>query len=126
MSTKKKLAPSRIKSKLAESMVFPGRFRTGAGRLTPYALACGYLEQRQCELRTGDLTEKVEITLWQESPGVRSYHVRANALTPDGKAVDRRLFWLTYPLINDARKCFDRHPATTLKQLYRDKGVQAI
>jgi len=99
-----------------------GKFLTRAGRLTPYALTCGYQEQRTCELITDGVKEEVELTLWQQSPGVRSYHVRAVVLRHSdlplaGKLVERRLFWECFPTVSEARRCFDRHPATTLKRL---------
>jgi hypothetical protein len=98
-----------------------GKFLTRAGRLTPYALTCGYQEQRTCELITDGVKEEVELTLWQECPGLRSYHVKAVVLRYSEylkcDLVDRRLFWESFPTIGEARRCFDRHPATTLKRL---------
>jgi hypothetical protein len=63
------------------------RFKTKAGRLTPYAFACGYLERRP-------LASGADVTLWGEHG---CYHVRAHG--PDG-----RIFWDSFHTLTEARK----------------------
>ena len=68
----------------------PSRFRTRAGWLSAYALACGYLEQS-----TG--TKGDGVTLWMEH-GVA--HVRH--IAPDGS----RVVWECFHTVTDARRLF--------------------
>lgn len=68
------------------------KFKTNKGRLTPYAFACGYIEQKE--------TNNVRVTLWHE--GGPYYHVRAHDYN-----VHARIFWLSFARLIDARKCFD-------------------
>lgn len=69
------------------------KFRTKTGRLTPYALACGYVEQ--CESPSA-----VRLTLWHE--GGPCYHVRAH-----DHANHKRLFWDSFESLSEARKRYD-------------------
>lgn len=67
------------------------KFRNKAGRLTPYALACGYLEQFE---RNGS-----RVTLWHE--GGPLYHVRHHS------DLHGRVFWDSFETITAARKRYD-------------------
>ena len=68
------------------------KFRTKAGRLTPYALACGYIEQHEAaDIRT---------TLWHEGGIV--YHVRQHDFNKG-----ERVFWECFERLTDARRCYD-------------------
>lgn len=69
----------------------PDRFHDSLGRLTPYAFACGYVEE--------DEQNGIRITLWKEG----GYHVRAY---DHGQGT--RLFWETYPKLSRARIQFAR------------------
>jgi hypothetical protein len=71
-------------------------FRTKGGRLTPYALACGYVEQYN--------TETTRVTLWSEHG---SLHVRVHDF-----AEGKRIFWDCPDTLTDARKRFDRYKKT--------------
>lgn len=66
-------------------------FRTKTGRLTAYALACGYIEQFEAN-------EK-RVTLWAEHG---SLHVRAHDF-----ANNKRVFWDCPETLTQARKRFD-------------------
>ena len=68
------------------------KFRTKAGRLTPYALACGYIETQD--------DSGISTTLWHE--GGILYHVRQHDHN-NGK----RVFWESFGRLTDARKCYD-------------------
>lgn len=70
------------------------KYRTVRGRLTSYALACGYTESRYI----GD----VRVSLLHEH-GV--YHVRAHDY-----GAGKRKFWEAFNKVGEARKCFDRPP----------------
>jgi hypothetical protein len=62
-------------------------FKTKSGQLTPYALACGYIEQvEENEVRT---------TLWKEG----CYHVRQHDFKEKG-----RIFWDSFTKLTDARR----------------------
>lgn len=63
------------------------RFYTRAGWLTPYALACGYIEEKYYG--------PVWITLYRDG----AYHVRAYDF--DKKA---RLYWETFKTLTEARR----------------------
>jgi hypothetical protein len=67
-------------------------FRTPAGRLTPYAFACGYIEQEE--------RNNVRVTLWQEAS---TWHVRAHDF-----AAGARVFWDVYETLSEARKRYDK------------------
>jgi hypothetical protein len=69
------------------------KFRTKAGRLTPYALACGYIEKHEAD--------NVTTTLWHE--GGILYHVRQHDF---GRGA--RVFWESFERLTDARKCYDK------------------
>ena len=71
------------------------KFYTSAGRLTAYALSCGYVEQKDYG--------PVRIRLWMEH-GV--YHVRAY----DHEAGKRR-FWETFRTLGEARRHYDHGEA---------------
>ena len=68
-------------------------FRTKTGRLTPYALACGYVEQFELE--------ENQVRLWHE--GGPYFHVRQH----DFKNHER-IFWESFPTLAQARKRFDK------------------
>jgi hypothetical protein len=68
-------------------------FRTAAGRLTHYALACGYVETFENEGRA--------VTLWHEGGPV--FHVRAHDHNKG-----QRLEWETFERLADARRHFDK------------------
>jgi hypothetical protein len=70
------------------------RFKTKDGWLTPYALECGYVEQK-------DVGE-VSTTLWKYA-GCSGYHVRSH---DHDNGV--RLFWEVFETLTEARKCFKR------------------
>lgn len=71
------------------------RFRTARGELTPYALACGYI-QRATD--TGAyVSARVSLDLWHE--GGPCFHVRAH-----DHAAGSRLFWRSYERLADARR----------------------
>jgi hypothetical protein len=70
-------------------------FKTANGRLTSYALNCGYIERHDTD-RDSDVN--VRTTLWAEH-GV--FHVRQHEFGGRG-----RLFWDTFPKISDARNRF--------------------
>lgn len=65
------------------------KFRTKAGRLTPYALACGYIERKE--------NEALRLDLWHEGA---CFHVRAHDNTA-------RLFWECFDTLTQARKFYD-------------------
>lgn len=70
------------------------RFKTAAGRLTPYALACGYIETRKLAFYA-DAT----VTFWHEHGAL---HVRAH-----DRENGKRLFWATPETVSQARQLFD-------------------
>lgn len=72
-------------------------FKTKAGRLTPYALACGYIEKH--ETKPGTLGGS-SVTLWLEHG---TLHVRQH-----NRDTGKRVFWECFERLTDARKCFDR------------------
>ncbi len=67
-------------------------FKTKAGRLTPYALACGYIEQLDFNHR--------RVTLWLEHC---VYHVRSHDFQSN-----QRLSWETFESLTLARKEYDK------------------
>lgn len=69
-------------------------FRTAAGRLTGYALACGYIEKRQLQGY-----DDASVTLWLEHGAL---HVRAH-----DSANHCRLFWHCPESIGEARAFYD-------------------
>lgn len=69
------------------------KFKTTKGRLTPYALACGYVETRTLAYSDG-----ATVTLWHEHG---AFHVRAHDKDSG------RLFWATPETIQQARALFD-------------------
>lgn len=77
----------------AGNPIYP-RFRTKAGRLTNYALGCGYVESVEIG--------SVSLSLWHE--GGPCLHVRAH----DHGENFGRLFWETFETLTDARRRFDR------------------
>lgn len=82
----------------------PPAFRTGSGRLTAYAFACGYIEQRTTDLerlRDGDLYTE----LYAEH-GV--YHVRQFDRREEARSF--RSFWETFSTLAMARRCFNAQP----------------
>lgn len=64
-------------------------FHNARGKLTAYALACGYIEKKE--------RGTVQVTLWREH-GV--YHVRAHDFERG------RIFWDSFITLTDARKRF--------------------
>ncbi len=94
------------------------RFHDAKGNLTPYALLCGYQQKRTYvgpgedrhsynwhQLPSQHSHKSVEVTLWQECPGLKTYHVRA-ILDPGST----RLYWLCFYKLSDARKCLATAP----------------
>lgn len=69
------------------------KFYTKAGWLTPYGLACGYIEE--CEPRPG-----VRLQLWQEHGAL---HVRAHDHNNH-----ERLFWDCPETLTEARARYSR------------------
>lgn len=67
------------------------KFKTKAGRLTPYALACGYIEKKD--------NNGVETTLFLDG----GYHVKQYDFNNHN-----RIFWEMFSTLTDARKCFDK------------------
>lgn len=67
-------------------------FYTSAGWLTPYALACGYIER-------AELAGGVSVTLWAEHGTI---HVRAH------DALRGRVFWDSFETVTAARARFTR------------------
>lgn len=105
------------------------RFHDAKGNLTPYALLCGYQQKRTYvgpgedrhsynwhQLPSQHAHKSVDVTLWQECPGLRCYHVRAS-LYPDSK----RLYWLTFDKLTDARRCLATPPYLVYQALKRGK-----
>jgi hypothetical protein len=74
--------------------------RTKRGRLTAYALACGYTERHTCPVN-GSKAER-EVQLWLE-PACGVYHVRAHCF-----ATSKRLFWHSFKTVAEARACYDK------------------
>ena len=66
-------------------------FKTATGRLTPYSLACGYVEQYESNGKS--------VTLWREHG---TLHVRAHDFN-----TGTRLFWDCPETLTEARKRFD-------------------
>lgn len=69
------------------------RFYTASNRLTPYALACGYVETIEHKGHT--------LTLWQDG-GCIGYHVRQH-----DHNTGKRIFWDCPHTLSQARKRFD-------------------
>lgn len=69
------------------------RFYTKQGWLTPYALACGYVEQK----KYGTVT----ITLSMPSPGAGLYHVKAY-----DHGEYRNRFWEVFRSLTEARRYY--------------------
>jgi len=68
------------------------RFRNANGDVSSYALACGYIQQR-------DLAPGVQITLWHE--GGPCYHVRAHDHNEH-----KRVFWHATESLTEARRVY--------------------
>lgn len=75
-------------------------FRNKAGRLTPYALACGYIEE--FDTCPESPREGQTVKMWYES-GLNPYHVRAHDFT-----TGKRLLWDCFATLTEARARFDR------------------
>lgn len=71
-------------------------FHTADGRLTPYAFACGYVEQTE--------RNNKRVQLWHEHG---TYHVRGHDYTEH-----ERLFWECFDRLPDARRYYDRQSKT--------------
>ena len=69
------------------------KFRTKAGRLTRYAIHCGYVEKK--------ISGPVETTLWHE--GGPLYHVRQHNFE-----THTRIFWESFETLTEARKLLDK------------------
>ena len=67
------------------------KFKTKAGRLTLYALACGYIERNE--------VSDLRLDLWHEGA---CFHVLAHDF-----ANHNRVFWESFDTLTDARKFFD-------------------
>jgi len=68
-------------------------FKTKSGQLTPYALACGYIEQFEFK--------NVHVNLWHEGGPV--YQVRQHDFNKS-----ERIFWDSFTKLTDARKRFNQ------------------
>lgn len=68
-------------------------FKTKAGWLTPYALACGYIELAESPKDRGT-------SVRLEAPGGPLYHVKAYS-TEHG-----RLMWETFETLTEARRAY--------------------
>ena len=78
--------------------------RTKTGRLTAYALLCGYTERRE--------HEGVCTTLWAEHG---HYHVRQHDHNAKGTPAHNgdvvgRVFWEVFDRVSEARNLFNRQP----------------
>lgn len=69
------------------------KYKTKSGDLTPYALACGYIQQTE--------GNGVQVTLWHE--GGPCYHVRAHNFT-----THQRIAWESSYRLSDCRKIYRR------------------
>ena len=78
------------------------KFKTKAGRLTPYALACGYIEEKE--------TAAARVQLWGDS-GI--YHVKAFDYQER-----KRVCWECFHTLAKARRFYDAQA----RQLF--KGAQ--
>src|SRR5262245_30259096 len=67
-------------------------FHNQHGRLTAYALACGYVESKDIG--------QVNVALWQEHV---VFHVRAH-----DRGTGRRVFWESFRTMTEARRLYDR------------------
>lgn len=76
------------------------KFRDGDGRLTEYALACGYTENKT----TDDLCG-LETQLFMRHD---HYHVRQCDWRPE--ATIFRVFWEVFGSLSEARALFDEQP----------------
>lgn len=82
------------------------KFKTADGRCTPYALACGYVDQYE--------NDGYRVRLWSES---ETYHVRLHDFGPPsdkGLAMvghraynPGRIRWFTSESLTEARQMFD-------------------
>lgn len=77
------------------------RYKTGTGRLTEYAFACGYVERRAFGT--------VESTMWREG-GV--YHVRSHDF-----GTGTRVCWQTFHTLTTARAFFGRQPGGVVRSV---------
>lgn len=68
-------------------------FYNSKGELTPYGLACGYVQKYE--------HLKQSVTLWREG-GV--YHVRRH-----NHLHNKRVFWDTFEKLTDARKVYNKY-----------------
>lgn len=69
------------------------KLRTKTGELTPYGLACGYVQTHE--------VSDIRVTLWHE--GGPMYHVRAHDF-----GEHRRIAWDSFERLTDARKAYRR------------------
>ncbi len=77
------------------------KFKTANGRLTGYALACGYVERVESE------DKSISIDLWREHD---CYHVRAHNFNKG------RIFWDSFDdNLTSARKRFDKAKRELIK-----------
>ncbi len=81
------------------------QLRTKTGRLTAYALQCGYLEFKQA----GDLVTEL---FAREG----AYHVRQI-----DNATGARMFWLAYPTAAEARCLFNTLPGRLVNRGEKQK-----
>tara|TARA_R110000868_G_scaffold411455_1_gene704222 strand:+ start:1448 stop:1690 length:243 start_codon:yes stop_codon:yes gene_type:complete len=75
------------------------KFRTKAGRLTHYALACGYIEMKE--------KENLRLELWHEGA---CFHVKAHDFN-----IHNRVFWESFNTLKNARRFYDINK----KQLFK-------
>jgi hypothetical protein len=69
------------------------KIKTKSGELTPYALACGYIQQKEKEGK--------QVSLWNE--GGPLYHVRLHDFN-----AGKRIFWESFERLTDARVLYKK------------------
>ena len=75
--------------------LYPG-FYTKEGWLTPYGLACGYIEKENAKHESD-----IEVTLYKEHT---VYHVRVHGLSSMRDRIVR--IWVSFDTLTEARKHF--------------------
>jgi hypothetical protein len=71
------------------------KFKTKNGNLTPYAFACGYVQEKE--------SNGIKVKLWHE--GGPLYHVMAFDFNRS-----KRLFWESFERLSDARAFYKKPP----------------
>lgn len=78
------------------------KLKTKQGRLTSYALACGYIEIKQTE-------DGLRTTLWKEHGTFHVRHVQR------GNRGEQKIYWQAFGKLKEARKLFDQQPGKLTK-----------